>query len=108
MSGHERHVINIARAILTEHHCGVDLPQNPDDAVEHEDAFATAIFDAISDECHHTDPGDVLRHVTPRLRWMSEVLNLLARGIENELHAAEEFDANDVTDPGSGASAFKT
>ncbi|MHC4621160.1 MAG: hypothetical protein ACYTEQ_25720 [Planctomycetota bacterium] len=107
---HEKTLVEMVRRMLAHEPCGVGIPINPDDAVEREDAFATAIFDAISDESHHADLNTSARHLTQRLQWMSAVLDYIRKNLESEIAHRQEFDANEVTDSGGGGvtSASKT
>lgn len=99
---HEAQLMHLTRRILEAGRCGVSLPGTSEDAVERDDAFATAIYDAISDECHRKNLKEGMRHLSQRLQWMVAVLQYLERNLENEMERIQEFDANDVTDPGGG------
>lgn len=107
---HEERLMSIVRRLLADGRCGVDLPQNPDDAVEREEAFATAIYEAISDESHGRTMRECTRRLVQRFQWMSAVLDFLVKNVESEVDRNQEFDANEVTDPGGGGltSASKT
>lgn len=78
-------VFEIVRDWLADANCGLELPQDMAESLEYQDVFASALFEAIYEECSKGGTRkDVYRNVHARLQWMGAVVTQLALEMEKK------------------------
>lgn len=78
-------VVEFVREWLTNANCGVDLPRDMAESLEYQDVFASALFEAIYEECNKGGGRKtVYRNLHARLQWMAAIVTQLALEMEKK------------------------
>jgi hypothetical protein len=83
MDRHE--IVEFVREWLAMANCGVDLPRDMAESLEYQDVFASALFEAIYEECNKGgDRKTVFKNLHTRLQWMAAIVTQLALEMERK------------------------